>query len=106
MRHRLTVERKSTTQDAYGAESESWVELLTRRCSVEFAGGREFLVADQESSQLRALFRLRYDAGTAGIVPRDRIVFDGEYWDIQTITNTRAINREIQITAVRGTYDQ
>lgn len=106
MRHRLTVERYTATRDQFGGEVQAWSELLSRRCSVEYSGGREFLNSQQEQTQLKALFRVRHDSATSGITPKDRIVFDGEYWDIETVINTRGRNSEIQIMAVRGSYDQ
>ena len=84
LRHRLTIERKSITQNELGDPVESWSTFAQRWASVEPLRGREFFDAQQVNAEITVRFRLRY---TEGVAPEMRVNFDGRLFDVRAVVN-------------------
>lgn len=79
---RVTIERYSVTQNAYGEEVESWSPLTTVSAQVIQQSGREFLAADALQASVRVLFRLRWIEGVKGT---DRVIYGDRQHNIQEV---------------------
>lgn len=79
---RVTIERYSVIQNAYGEEIESWSPLATVSAQVIQQSGREFLAADALHASVRVLFRLRW---IEGVRETDRVIYGDRQYDIQEV---------------------
>jgi SPP1 family predicted phage head-tail adaptor len=73
LRHQLTFQAKTETQDSFGAPVESWTDAFTVPGAFEPLGSSEFPGVDKRYAETTARFRIRY---RNDIDPdRHRIVF-------------------------------
>lgn len=79
---RIVIERSVNLIDATGDQVEDWRELTKRWASFRTQGGREFLAADAERTEARAVFTIRY---LDGLTLADRVVYRGRIYDIEAI---------------------
>jgi SPP1 family predicted phage head-tail adaptor len=100
LRDRVTIERATVVEDDHGGETPTWGVHATRWGQVLYGRGEERRAAAQEQASVPATFRVRQDSVTSGILPTDRLQFDGAAWDISSVV---PLGRDlIEITAVRG----
>lgn len=84
---KIIIQRFTTTQDAYGEPIETWVDHITTWANVLPQTGREWFNSQRELSERAARFVFRFEDD---VTVKDRISYDGEYWDI---LNINEINR-------------
>lgn len=96
MRHAIRIERQVTTQDATGQRNLSWVEVVTRRASIEYASGSEVWASAQRSGRIPTIFRLRY---VAGVTPDMRIVHGDRVFNILSVVDQEGRHEQLVITA-------
>lgn len=99
LRHRLTLQSKTTTQDAYGAAVVSWVDQGTVWGAIEPLSGKEYFAQEQVQSEARVRIVMRYKSG---INTTWRVKHDGLYYDIEEVINHDLRNRMITIMARQG----
>lgn len=67
MRHRVTFQRFSGTQDGFGdplqADDANWTDAATLWAAIDPISGREFYAAEQSQSEVSHKVRCRYRAG-------------------------------------------
>lgn len=97
LRHRLTVERRSTTKDSVGGMVDTWTTLLTCRCEFQPVSGREFIGGGAMQSEAQARFIIRYDSSTAAITSADRILYNGGYYNIIHTANSGGRNQMLEL---------
>ena len=78
----IVVERKSDTVDDFGTPIEGWSPVTTLRAQRLENGSREFVRSYGVAEEGSAVFRIRY---VAGITTTDRVLFDGEPFDLVEI---------------------
>jgi len=100
LRKRITLQRSTSTQDSYGADNVTWADVGGRWASVEPLSGREFEDGQQNVSRIEARFITRY---TTGITSKNRIVFNNENYQVESVTNLNQRNREMEILCSRVT---
>ena len=71
LRHRVTIQNLTTTQDSFGDVVEDWSNFATVWAQVEDLSGREFFAAVQVNSEIKTRARIRY---MEGIKPTMRIL--------------------------------
>ncbi|WP_260581194.1 phage head closure protein [Sphingopyxis sp. PET50] len=97
----VTLQRYAATQDEYGEEIQTWTDLGKEWAATFYGNGTERREAAKEQGEQAATFNVRSNALTRGLMIRDRIVFDGDNWDI---VSTSPIRRaEIDLVAKRST---
>lgn len=96
----ITIQRGTVTADDYGGETTVWSTLITARARVRYGTGQERREAAQERMVQAATFECEWNVGLATVIPTDRIVFDGDNWDI--ISDSPLGHREIHFAAVRS----
>jgi len=97
LRHRITFQQRTTTQNSYGELTETWADYATRWASVEPLKGREYFSAKQTQAEVDVRFRCRYLSGlnTADF----RIKYGSRIYDIVSIINVDERNKELIIMA-------
>ena len=96
MRHRVTLQQRSTGVDAAGGVLDSWDDVATRWASMDRASGSEVWASAQRSGRVPAVFRLRY---LSGVVPAMRLLFDGRAYNILSAVDQSGLREELTITA-------
>lgn len=100
LRHQITVESAVESEDAYGDITSSWSTLYTARASVEPLVGREYYAAQQVNAENNVKFRMRYSATIATTTAKMRVLFDGRYFDIQSVINIEERNKEMLLMTI------
>lgn len=100
LNHLLTFERLEEVIDpATGYRTEEWVPIATAYARVDPMLGRERLAAMQVMEHAQTKFTTRHLQG--GVRTADRLVYNGEHWNMQSIINVGGRNRETLIYATR-----
>lgn len=83
-RDRLIVfQRYTVVVDDYGGEVQSWGDLQEAWARVKYGTAQERRQAAQESSAQTATFEVDPSTVLLTVGPTDRLVFEGDNWDIQ-----------------------
>ena len=98
LNRRITIEQRSTTQDAIGQPVETWTTVATVWADVRSTNGlsfiKEAIKADADVSISRVSFRIRHRTGiNAGM----RVVFNTENYDIEAVMPDMAGKRHLDI---------
>jgi SPP1 family predicted phage head-tail adaptor len=94
LRHRITIEESTETQDADGSVTENWSAFAAAQGSIEPISGREYFSAQTTRADLTHRVNLRY---VAGIMPKMRVRFGSRIFDILSVINVDERNRELQL---------
>lgn len=96
----ITLQGYTTTQDAAGEETQTWADLGTEWAAVFYGKGDERRQAAMEQGEQAATFQVLSNEITRAVSIRDRIVLDGDNWDVIGIA---PMNRaEVEFTATRS----
>jgi len=94
-RHRVTLQARTVTRSATGAEVVTWVDIATVWASVEDLRGQEFLAAQKESTEVTTRIRLRqYRAGLRADM---RAVLGSRTFDILAVLDPTGRRRELEL---------
>ena len=96
----LTIQRKTTTQDAFGAPVETWSTLAAGVYAekTDVSDG-ERIAAAEVSASITARFRIIWSPTYANLNPTDRISCDGRTYDIWGVKEI-GYREGFEITAV------
>lgn len=97
MRHRVTIQESTDTQDAYGEPIESWAAYAVRWAQVEPLRGAERFEAQRLNPDLAYRVRLRHDSTIDAVTPKMRISWDSRTLRIHEVINIGARDREVQL---------
>lgn len=97
LRETVTIQQKSVTRDAYGAEVVSWSTVATVPAQVQPIAGREYVAMRQAQSVVTHRVRIRY---TSGINTGMRVQWGGTNFDIVEAINVDARNRQLELLCV------
>jgi head-tail adaptor len=95
----IALQRYTTTQDAYGEETQTWATLGTEWSAVFYGRGDERRQAAMEQGGQPAVFQVISNAQTRALTLRDRIVLDSVNWDIVGVAPMDRAT--VELTAVR-----
>jgi len=105
LRYTVTLERIGTGKNSRGELSQSYSTIATRRAAIRPLIGREFYQASGEHSELTTEIRIRRDAITGTLKPKDRITDTGHspnvIYDIQSVMRPNETAQELVIMCVR-----
>lgn len=97
----IEFQRATTTQDDYGEEVSTWTTVGTEWADVNWGRGDERRQAAMEQGSQPATFNVLENPMTRAVSVKDRIVLDGQNWDItSSVPGKRRGDRDI--TAVRA----
>jgi SPP1 family predicted phage head-tail adaptor len=98
MRHKVSIERPTVTQDSTGSITNTWGEYASVWASVEPISGREYFSASQVQSNVSTRIRIRY---LEGVTPKMRVLHGSTYYDIEAvITDNKSGIAEMQLMCV------
>lgn len=104
LRHRITIQESTPTQDSFGEVDDDWSEFATRWARVVTGGGvsraRERFANDAKYAEADVRFELRH---IDGVTPEMRVVYDGRTFDIIAAENVNERDRETHIMATERT---
>jgi SPP1 family predicted phage head-tail adaptor len=95
-RHRITIERQTTEVDDSGHPLDEWSTLFEAWAQVKPLRGYEQLRGQQMEAHVTHRIHMWY---RTGILPTDRILFDGRYFGITSIINTDEANKVLELLA-------
>ena len=89
LRHRLVIQSKSYTPNAYGEPVETWTTTATVWGSVEPLRGTEYLTGRTIAEVVTTKIRIRY---RSGIAPEMRVTYD-----IESVVEVKTQKRELEL---------
>jgi SPP1 family predicted phage head-tail adaptor len=95
----LTFQRKSTTLDALGSETETWANIGQAWAERMDVSDGERWQAAQVQAQITTRFRVLRSDVTAYLTPRDRLICDCRTYDIQGLKEVAREGFEITANA-------
>lgn len=95
---RITLQRFTSAPDAFNEPVLTWATLATRWASYEPLSDGEKFRAGETAAEASARFVIRRSSAVAGLNPKDRLVFEGDTYEIVRV---KEIGRRegIEITA-------
>lgn len=96
MRWLISIESTTETRGSNGETLNSWAEFASARAEVIPLNGKESYLSNQDLAERMVNFRIRY---IAGITPKMRILHDGRYFDIHSVTHLFERGRTTEILA-------
>jgi len=82
LRHKVTFQRFTTTQNSFGETVETWEDHAERSAAIEPLSGKEYWDAQQTTAETSVRVRVRHDSTTEAITSKDRIAYDGRTLEI------------------------
>lgn len=97
---RIRLERFTETRNEYNEPIQTWSLLANRSASYEPLSDGEKFSASETAANASARFRIRWSQAVADLNPKDRLIFEGDAWEI---VRAKEIGRRegIEITAGR-----
>lgn len=99
LRHRLVLQSRQDTRDAYGASIPGWLTETTVWGSIEPLSGREWLAQQQIQSEVAVRIVIRYNGS---IDTSWRVKNDGLYYDIENVINENNRDRMLTLMCRQG----
>jgi SPP1 family predicted phage head-tail adaptor len=96
LRHRITIEASTPTQNGFGELVESWATFIRPWARVQPVNGREFFAAKQINAERTLKFTIRYQDG---ITMKMRINYDSRLFDINAILDIEERHKELTLMA-------
>lgn len=96
---KVALERETQTQTASGSVERAWTELGQDWASIEPLRGDERVQAQAVNASISHRIRMRHNALTASLLPRDRLRYGARLFDLEAPRNLWERNREVEIMA-------
>lgn len=84
LRHRVSLQQKTITEDALKQQSETWMNIATVWAVIEPLSGREYFAAKQINAEISVRITLRY---LPGVTTEVRAVFGGRIFEVLSVVN-------------------
>ena len=98
---RLTIERAAVTYDEFNGAVETWSALATVAAGKTDLSDRELLAAQQVGASMQSRFVIRSSVLTRTVTAKDRLLYEGDVWNIAGVKEMGGRNRFLEITAAR-----
>lgn len=99
LRHLVTVQSQSTTQDGAGQRLQTWTTVTTAWADIKPVSGRDFYAQSGEHADITHEIEMRY--GTT-VSPGNRAVLGSRTFDIRSVLNVDERNRYLTLMAVEN----
>lgn len=96
---RLTIQRESNTSDGMGGDTVEWCKVQNVWANVSPASGNEKEFGGQLTGEYTNVFTIR---NNKTILDSDRIVWDGDFYNIRAIAKEGGRKLYLVIAAERG----
>ena len=94
LRHRVTIQQLSKSQNGMGEEEPGWTNFATRWASIEPISGREYFAAQQINAEVTHRVRMRYLPGMESTM---RLLYGGRIFNITALINADERNQTLEI---------
>jgi len=94
LRHRLTIQIPSRSQNAFDEWIDSWNDWATVWGSIEPNLGKRYFEAKQANSEVQGLIRIRY---RIGLLPTMRVKYGNQIFKIISIVHPFERKQELHI---------
>ena len=102
LRHRVQIQNYVEGVDEIGQPFYGWETVATVWAAVEPLQGREFFAAQTAFSETTTRIRMRY---RPGITTTMRILFEGAFYNVQSVIEPHTRRRELQLMCKSGVND-
>lgn len=100
LRHRITIQARTDTQDGFGQPVASWTNyLLNEPAEKRDLSGRELIAAQAVHSETTTEFVIRYKAG---IDAKARVLFEGVKYTLNAVLDPDGRRRMLRLHCSRG----
>jgi len=72
LKDKVTIQKQTTTQGAYGEQKKTWTDIVTRRCQILPIDAKEQYSADAENNVIK--YRITFRFETNLVKPKYRLV--------------------------------
>lgn len=96
MRHRVTLQGVTRTDDEGGGHTEAWTNTATVWAAIEPLTGVEALRGMQLSARVTHRVRMRY---RAGVTAKARLAYDGRTFEVRSVIDPEERHRELILLA-------
>lgn len=103
IRHKVTFQRATVTQNTLGEPVRTWSTLATVWASLEPTGGKEKYAAMQVQGEVISLIICRYQSALSDLAINDRITHGSKVYDIKSVINVDERNIQLEIFAKQHT---
>ncbi len=105
LRHQVTIQKPSATQDTMGSPTTSWQTVLTTFASVEDALSAEGMDRMSEgwyspAAQVTHVVRMRWPGASVTLAAGYQVLFSGRALKVQYVTNVQQRNRVIVLGCI------
>ena len=94
LRHRITIDTATTTQNSFGEPTASWATTYAAWASIEPLNGRELIQAQQVQSEVTHRVILRH---RDSVTPRQRVSFGSRTLEILYVINPDERNERLEL---------
>jgi len=99
LRKRVTIQRRSTAEDALGQQLLTWETIGTVWAEVEQISGRELLTASAERAENTARVTVRY---RPDLVEKMRLLYGSIIYDITSVSDLDGRKRQLEVMCKTG----
>jgi SPP1 family predicted phage head-tail adaptor len=97
LRHSVIIQERSTTQNSFGEEPDTWADVATVRAAIKPIQGKEFVAAKQAQSETTHKVIMRY---WPGLTAKHRLKFGSRILEIEMIRNIDERNHMYELRCV------
>lgn len=99
MRHRVAIQQRDATKDAFGQPAQTWTTLFTTWAMIEDISGKELIAAMAINSEVSTHIFIRW---RAGITTANRVLYQGTPYNIQAVVDPTGRKRELHLVCSRN----
>ncbi len=99
--YRITLQQRSTAQDAYGQQAATWSDVASVWAGIDYVDGKEDVASASLQPTTTAKVTIRW---RAGVTPAMRVVYRGQAWNIGAVLPARN-RRELLLLCTAGGFD-
>lgn len=82
---RITLQRATSTKNGFNEDVETWIDIGQRRASAMPVSDGERVRAQEVGSVISMRFQIRYSSDVAALSARDRLIYNGESYNITAV---------------------
>ena len=96
LKHKITIQSYSETQNDFGEVVKGWTDFKTAYASITPLSAKEFFKAGT-NAEVSHKIELRY---LIGVLPKMRIIYNGREFSIESVLNIREANKSLQLICI------
>jgi len=99
MNREIVIQRKTSTQDGEGGSSDTWATLYSCWCEIKPFSAQTLVKGQNVIYETKKIFKTRYEEAPLASTD-DRILYNSNYYDIQSIINVDEGDHTLHIYGV------